>query len=31
MEQMTQGMNEGMEQWIIQEQPQDLYTMAELM
>ena len=31
MEQMIQGINEGMEQWIIQEQLQDLYTMAELM
>ena len=31
MEQMVEGMSEGMKKWIIREQPRDLYAMAELM
>ena len=31
MEQMVQGMNEGMKKWIVREQPPDPYAMAELM
>ena len=31
MEQMIEGMSEGMKKWIIREQPQDPYAMAELM
>ena len=31
MEQMVEGMSEGMKKWIIREQPRDPYAMAELM
>ena len=31
MEQMVEGISEGMKKWIIREQPRDSYAMAELM
>ena len=31
MEQIVEGMSEGMKKWIIREQPRDPYAMAELM